>query len=258
MMNEFFDISTETELSDDALQLSNLGNQKIFMSIGHRVRGDWGEDEGIETSNFYVDVTADDYDDQFISKLLRIRPSYKIDVLINHHFNYYISKHPENKTEFVMHMLYEIFPALKKRSASEAYIDLFGKWLNGQVPQTQDNNPNQTVNNNTINFGSVHAPIQFQQNSPNSAQTQHNRISQEQLKDFFKLLRDDIRNIDEKIREDFAMEMNYAIKQLEKGHDPKPQLSALGDLMKDVGINTFANVLSAPVFEWMKPFLGFQ
>lgn len=257
-MNPFFDISTHTELPEGSLQLENLGSRRIWMSLGKRVRGDWGEGNRYERKHIYTDVTAEDYDRQFITKMLRIRPSYDIDRLIDHHFAYYLSNRRENENQFLKHMRYEIYPALKKRDTSGVYTELFDKWLQSKSVHSHDLQSGQTVNNNTINFGNIHAPIQFQQNSSNVVQTQHNHISQEQVREFIDLLRKDIEQVDENIRKDFAMEMNYAVKQLEKGQDAKPQLLSIGGLMKDAGINTFANVLAAPVFEFIKPYLGFQ
>ena len=254
-MNPFFDISKEKDLPAESHQLRDLGNQRIYASFGKRTRGEWGERGTYQSSNVYTDVTTADYDNQFISKLVRVRPVYEMDKLINHHFNYYISQNPQQKKEFLKHMRYEIFPALRKRTSNEAYIQLFEEWLDNQSPKpNKDTMPN-TVNN-TINVGNVNAPTQFQQNSDHSVQTQQNHYQKEQIKEAFELLSRDIQNVNEQIRNDFAIEMDYAIAQLEKDKDIKPQLLSIGSLMKDVGINTFANLLAAPVYEFIKPFLG--
>lgn len=61
--------------------------------------------------------------------------------------------------------------------------------------------------------------------------------------------------MDERIRKDFAMEMDYAITQFEKGKGVKPQLSNLGEMMKDVGIGAFASVIGLLAFETLKAWL---
>lgn len=254
-MNPFFDIGKQNDLPEEAYQLDNLGTQRIFASFGKRIRGDWGESARYESSHVYTDVTAEDYDHQFVSKLLRTRPSYKIDGLIDHHFNFYLSKHPGDKEEFLVHMRYEILPILKKRGTNEVYAELFDKWIKKQDMKSEEQKQNQTINN-TINVGSVNAPVQFQQNSNHSTQTQHNHIEKDQLKEFFEILKKDIDLIDENIRRDFAIEMDYAVSQLERDRDVKPQLLSIGGLMKDVGISTFTNLLAAPIFEVIKPYLG--
>ncbi|MCX2585667.1 hypothetical protein [Pedobacter sp. MR22-3] len=254
-MNPFFDISAQNGLPDEVYQLENLGSQRIYASFGKRVRGDWGERDQYQSSHIYTDVTAEDYDHQFVSKLLRIRPSYKIDGLINHHFNFYLTNHPGKKEEFIVHMQYEIFQILKKRSTNEAYVELFDKWIKKQSMKSEEQKHGQTVNN-TINVGNVNAPLQFQQNSDHSVQTQHNHLQKDQIKDFLEILKRDIQQVDESIRKDFAMEMDYAIVQLGRDRDVMPQLSTIGGLMKDVGIGTFTNLLAAPIFEVVKPYLG--
>jgi hypothetical protein len=253
-MNPFFDISTQSDLPDGAHQLENLGSQRIFASFGKRIRGDWGERDHYQSSHVYTDVTAEDYDHQFVSRLLRVKPSYKIDGLIDHHFNFYVSDNAGGKELFLEHMRYEILPLLKKRSTNEAYIELFEKWINNKKMKPEEKN-NQTINN-TINVGTVNAPLQFQQNTSHATQVQHNNLQKDQLKDFFEILRDDLQAMDENIRKDFAMEMDYAVAQLERNRDVQPQLTTIGSLMKDVGLGTFTNLLAAPIFEIVKPLLG--
>jgi hypothetical protein len=256
-MNPFFDISTENVVNEvDSFQLKNLGQRRIYASLGKRIRGDWGASDQYESSHFYTDVTTEDYDNQFVSRLLKTRPSYKIDKLINHHLQFYLSLHPDNKEEFLKHMRYEIFPLLKKRSTNSAYVELFEKWINNQNMDSEKHNQAQTINN-TINVRNVNAPLQFQQGSDHSVQTQHNHpVSNDELKSFFEILRKDIQQFDEDIRKDFSMEMDYALSQLKQGRDVKTQISNISRLIKDVGIGTFSNLLAAPIFEVVKPLLG--
>ena len=53
------------------------------------------------------------------------------------------------------------------------------------------------------------------------------------------------------------MEMNYAIKQLEKNNDVNPQLKNIGKLISNVGLPIFTNLTSSGIFEVLKPILGF-
>lgn len=254
-MNEFYDIGTQNDLSEDSYQLKDLGHQKILISASTRVRGGWGEQDQYERSNVYTAVTAEDYDHQFVSKLLRVRPSYKIETLINHHFHFYLSKHPGLKEEFLNHMRYEVFPLIKKRSNNESYTELFEKWINDQTMGHEKPNSIPTINN-TINVGNVNAPLQLQQNSNHSVQTQNNHLPKEDMEHFFEILKKDIKQVDENIRKDFLMEIDYTLVQIERERDIKPQMLNIGELIKDVGVNTFANLLAAPIFEVVKPLLG--
>ncbi len=130
------------------------------------------------------------------------------------------------------------------------------QWLKAKENNAEKDKIGQVVNNNTIQFGDIHAPFQFQQSSNHSIQTQSNHYRTEDIQKVFELLSKDIQKINEKIREDFAMEMDYAVKQLNKGKDIKPQLLNIGTLMKDVGLGVFANVIASPIYEVIKPSLG--
>ncbi|QQL50276.1 hypothetical protein [Mucilaginibacter ginkgonis] len=249
-MNSFYDIGTHNKISECSYQLENLGSQRAWASFGKRIRGDWGERDQYETNTIFTDVTAEDYDKQFITRLLRIRPSYKIDGFIDHHLNHFLRNNPGGLDDFIKHMRYEIYPELRKRG-SEAYIDLFGKWLSDKSTATH---AIQTVNN-TINITGNNAPIQFQQNSAHAVQTQNNDISESQIREFLETVRLDLHHIDANLRSDFEIEMNYAVAQLDKGRDAQPQLSRIYGLMRDIGLGTFTNLLASPIYDLIKHFL---
>jgi hypothetical protein len=230
-MNPFFDISPDQNLSIDALPLYCLGKQRIYATIGRKGSDFWGT-SGTASTNHYIDVVAGDYDNQFVYKLQKWKPVYEIEQLIEHHYQYYITGHTQGHDVFLKHMRYEILSKLKKKNNTEDLCELFEQWLNRKAPKGNEPNRPQTVNN-TINVGSVNAPAQFQQNSNHS-----------------------IQSVNEQIRKDFAMEMDYAITQLQKDKDIKPQLLNIGALMKAVGMGTFTNLLAAPIFELIKPYLG--
>jgi hypothetical protein len=253
-MNPFFDISPDQNLSIDALPLYCLGKQRIYATIGRKGSDFWGT-SGTASTNHYIDVVAGDYDNQFVYKLQKWKPVYEIEQLIEHHYQYYITGHTQGHDVFLKHMRYEILSKLKKKNNTEDLCELFEQWLNRKAPKGNEPNRPQTVNN-TINVGSVNAPAQFQQNSNHSIQSQHNHYQKEDIKQAFELIEKDIQNVNEQIRKDFAMEMDYAITQLQKDKDIKPQLLNIGALMKAVGMGTFTNLLAAPIFELIKPYLG--
>lgn len=167
-----------------------------------------------------------------------------------------MTQHLQGDEEFLKHMRYIILPKLKKQKNAETLVELFEQWLNQKTLKTKEQPKPHIVNHNTINVGNVNAPTQFQQNSDHSIQTQHNRYKKEDIKQAFELLKKDIQNFDEQLRKDFAMEMDYAITQLERDKDIKPQLLNLGNLMSQIGIGLFSSLLAAPIFELIKPHLG--
>ena len=111
-------------------------------------------------------------------------------------------------------------------------------------------------NNNHINIGTVNAPVQLLQGSNHSTQTQNVHYSQENIHEFFSLLRADIVTLKAELQEDFNSEIEYAIKQQAKGKDVKQQLSNIVSLMKNIGINVFCNVIASPISGIMNPYLG--
>ena len=112
------------------------------------------------------------------------------------------------------------------------------------------------IQNNHINIGDINSPTQFQQGSDNSNQTQEIIYSQENINELFTLLKADFDKLSIDVREDLKSEIEYASKQLDKGKSVKTQLLNIGGLVKDVGINVFANLLASPIFEVIKPTLG--
>lgn len=255
-MNPFFDISNDENLPYEELPLRNLGRQQIFAIVGGRRGSDhWGT-SGTASKTTYTDTTPEHYDRQFLYKLQKWKPVYDIDRLVEYHYAYYTSKHPQGHNEFLKHMRYVILPQLKKIKNNEVCVELFEQWLDQKTPKIKEDLKSSIVNHNTIKIGSIHAPAQFQQNSDNSVQTQHNHYQKEEIRKAFALLEKDIQNVNEQIRKDFAMEMDYAITQLERDRDIKPQLQNIGALIKAVGMGTFTNLLAAPIFELVKPHLG--
>jgi hypothetical protein len=110
--------------------------------------------------------------------------------------------------------------------------------------------------NNQITIDTINAPLQLLQGSNNSTQTQNVHYSQENIHEFFSLLKADIVTLKAELQEDFNSEIAYVVKQQNKGKDVKQQLLNIGGLMKDIGMNVFGNVIASPIFEVIKPLLG--
>ncbi|HEY5327392.1 MAG TPA: hypothetical protein VIJ27_10370 [Mucilaginibacter sp.] len=254
-MNTFFDINEDKDLPEEALALRDLGAQLPWVTVGRRGSDHWGT-SGYVSKTTYRGTTAEDYDKQFINKLQQWKPIYDIDRLIEHHYQHYLTKNKQGHHEFFKHMRYVILPMLQKRPNSGVVTGLFEQWLDQKESKDKEQLKPYTVNNNTINVGSINAPTQFQQNSDHSVQTQHNHYQKKDIKEAFELIKKDIQSVNDQIRKDFAMEMDYAITQLERDKDIKPQLLNIGSLIKQVGIGTFTSLLAAPIFELIKPHLG--
>ncbi|WP_400263118.1 hypothetical protein ACFX5U_08640 [Sphingobacterium sp. SG20118] len=186
---------------------------------------------------------------------MKFTPVYELDRLLDHHYKFYILNLKNENDKFIKHMMYVIVPYLRKVNDGEIRIDLLEKWIEMKIPSVQVPRENSIVNN-TIQMGNINAPIQFQQNSNNSVQTQHNQYQLDDIKTFFDLLSKDIQNLDKKIREEFCLEINYASTQLVKDKDIQPQLINIGSLMKEIGLGVFSNLIASPVFEYIRPSLG--
>lgn len=255
-MNRFYDISENEDLPKESLQLRNLGKQRIFAITGGRKGSDYWGTRSTESQYHYTATVPEDYDDLFADKLYNWKPIYDLGEVVEFHYRHYVSLHPNESCEFLKHMKYVILPKLKKRKNNDDHTGLFEDWLNEKNPEQMSANRKHEVNYNSIHMGDINAPIQFQQSSHHSTQTQTNQYQKDDVKAAFELLSKDIQNVNEQIRNDFAMEMDYAVTQLERNRDIKPQLLNIGSLMKDVGLGTFTNLLAAPIFEVIKPFLG--
>ena len=196
---------------------------------------------GIETK--YKPATDEEYDMRFREAMYLVKPIHKVKDFLDYQLSRYIGE----KSEFLDQIRYVILPRTKKGKPSHA--DIIEKWLESKEEKT-------LPGAYTIQMGDVHAPLQIQQNSNHSSQHQKINYSPADVSNLFDALKLDIEKLDKSIREDFDLEINYAVKQLQKDNDVKPQLLNIGKLIKSVGLPIFTNLVSSGAFEAVKPFLG--
>ena len=212
--------------------------------------GDKTEYNKVSANNGYIDIKKaykpaidEDYDMRFREAMYKIKPIFKVPSFLD----YQLLRYEGNQSEFLAQIRYKILPRTK--NGKSAYAEIIEKWLESKEENTK-------VATYSISTGDVHAPIQIQQNSNYSSQKQQISYNASDVKDFFSILRHDIEKLDVSIREDFEMEMKYALKQLEKENDIKPQLLNIGSLISNVGLPIFTSLTSSGIFEVIKPFLG--
>lgn len=148
-MNPFFDISENTELPEDALPLRNLGAQLPWLTVGRRSSDFWGTD-GTSSKTTYRATTSGDYDQQFIRKLLRWKPIYQIDSVLDHHYYHYLNHNQHSQSDFLKHLRYVILPLLKKKPNAEVCVQLFEGWLQTQESHKPTADKKMTGNSNKV------------------------------------------------------------------------------------------------------------
>lgn len=185
----------------------------------------------------------EDYDMQFRLKMYKIKPIHKVPLFLD----YQLSRFEGNRSEFLDQIRYVILP--RTNSGKPVHAEIIEKWLESKEEKSN-------VGTFSISTGDINAPFQIQQNSQNSSQIQKISYNSSDIKELFSILKDDISKLDVIIREDFEMEMNYAVKQLEKNNDIKPQLLNIGSLISNIGLPLFTNLTSSGIFEVIKPYLG--
>lgn len=213
--------------------------------------GDKTEHKVVSLDNGYIDLKKtykpakdEDYDAQFRATMYQIKPIYKV----THFLEYQLSRYEGEQSEFLAQIRYVILPRTK--NGKPAHAEIIEKWLESKEEKSNISGIY------SISTGDVHAPIQIQQNSNHSSQKQKITYNPSDVKDFFSILKSDIEKLDASIREDFEMEMKYAVKQLEKENDIQPQLLNIGSLISNVGLPIFTNLTSSGIFEAIKPLLG--
>lgn len=130
-MNKFY--SLKGNLPDNEHQLTDLGSQTISIILGsvRTNKYDWGGRSEPETKTYYRDITADDYDRAFVTRLTKVKPVYEIDGFLDYHYNNYL-QNDGLKDLFLKHMKYVILPLLTKMKGYEACAELFTEWINNK------------------------------------------------------------------------------------------------------------------------------
>lgn len=131
-LNKFYSLKGTSQESDH--QLSNLGDKMAHMiigGIGRRSKYDWDGHSPGESTTFYRNTTAEDYDKTFADKVYKTKPPYQIDTLLDFHFKAYVEK-GENRETFLKHMKYVIIPLVTKMRDSEIYVTLLNEWINNK------------------------------------------------------------------------------------------------------------------------------
>jgi hypothetical protein len=195
---------------------------------------------GIETR--YKPATDAEYDLKFREAMYLIKPIHKV----KNFLDYQLSRYAGEKSEFLDQIRYVILP--RTRKGKLAHTEIIEKWLESKEEKLQ-------TGTYTIQTGDVNAPIQIQQNSNHSTQKQTVNYNPDVIKDFFSILKNDIKELDTSIREDFEMEISYALKQLERENDIQPQLLNIGSLITNVGLPIFTGLISSGIFETIKPLI---
>ena len=251
-MNEFFSIGPLNKDLDSPYQLTNFGETIPWVTLGKRKSDYWGS-SGTSSETYYKKTTSKDYDGSFAYRLSIIDPPYELSNFLNYHFNYYLNVANGNKEKFLQHIKYVILPLVVKKRGKEVYVNLIEEWLenNGAYKKIDKI---QTMN--IINTGDINAPTQFQQESANSTQNQNVGFTIEQIEELFEQLKKDIEILKSEQAEDLKIEMQYAVMQLKNRRNAKNQLTNIGKLIKDIGINVFANLAASPLYEVIRPYLG--
>lgn len=197
----------------------------------------------IQINKVFKTATDREYDIKFRKVMYSLKPIYKVPLFLDYHLERYLG----NPTEFLSQINYTILP-LVDRGSRKSYAKIIQDWLNVKNPKSESKSY-------TISTGDINAPLQIQQDSNYSSQIQKIKQTKESVNELFSLIRKDIEKLDKDIREDFELEMNYAVKQLSKEKDIQPQLLSIGELIKNVGLPIFTGLTSSGLFEMIKPFI---
>jgi hypothetical protein len=252
-MNEFYSISQENQKPDDEYQLKNLGKQTIMMIVGRPSRRNyWGETESPQSQKFYRDTNEEDYDRLFANKLLKCRPPYDLEKILDYHLNYYVEIRKGEKLRFLNQIKFVILPIIKEKNNKEIYDELITNWLENNNMTTKKEKAAKV----NLKIRDINAPMQIQMNSDNASQSQQISYDKDDILELLNLLKQDIENLNTDSKEDFELEIENAIKQLNKGKKVETRLLTIGSMIKEIGIGIFVNLVSSPLFEIIRPILG--
>ncbi len=251
-MNKFYSIGEEDKEVQNEFQLKNLGKRKVVGQTRPDPESFYktGIDRRIP-QDVYGDIVDTDYDQAFVWKITLCKPSYKALELLNHHYLYFKENVDYEGAEFIKHIRYVVLPILNKWRGFEVQKQVLNDWL----AEIELSKRKKEIDVN-MSFGDINAPSQFQVGSPGASQNQAVKYKNENVLELFRMLQSDLDKLEDDLREDFKIEIDNAIRQLNRGKDISSRLLTIGGLMKDVGIGTLTNLIASPVFEVMKPYLG--
>ena len=254
-MNEFFSIAEEGQDPNHEFQLKNLGTQLVKFSVTSSRRSGW--DREYSSSDFHAPVVKEDYDNQFVSLMLRLRPAYRMPDLLSFHFDYYVQHYGGDKRAFLKHIKYGILPLLRKRKdCGDHHVELVENWLEGSGVPNRQAVP--SITNNHITTGNINVPTQFQQGAGSFYQVQDVQRQDMNIDEALELIRQGIRRIEHELKDDLLSEVSNAKKYLDKGKEVSSRLLTVGSLVKDVGISVFANLVASPIYESTKQLFGLK
>lgn len=251
--HEFFAISKEKEKVENDFELMNLGDQRVFMITGKRVRDDWGYSNNYVSETSYTNTDSEDYDNCMASKLHYFDPIYELGNVLDYHLEYYLSEKNGDKDKFIKHIKYTIIPKIKNSNYKhrEECIELVLEWIN---THTQSNIKMNSPSNIEVKGSFNNSPILIQNNSDNSNQSI--QITNEQIDSFLKLLKEDLENIKSDVKDELLEEISKVESNLSKGKNISSRISTVWNMVKEIGISLFSKTTASLIYETVKVPLG--
>lgn len=127
-MNEFYSIAPINTEPIDNFQLKNYGLERVTMSVGSS-RNDGYGGRTWKSTDLKSEVTSEDYDGAMAFKIIKVKPPYELEKLLNYHLEYYVNKGGE-KDKFIKQIQYVVLPYIQKHYGKEKpHIDLTEQWI---------------------------------------------------------------------------------------------------------------------------------
>jgi hypothetical protein len=251
--HEFFAISKQKEEVENDFELMNLGDQRVFMITGKRVRDDWGYSKNFVSETSYTNTHPEDYDNCMASKLHYFDPIYELSNVLNYPLEYYILEKNGNKDKFIKHIKYTIIPKIKNGNykQKDECIELILEWVKTHAqPNIKMNTPSNIEVKGSFN----NSPILIQNNSDNSNQSI--QVTSDQIDSFLKLLKEDLGNIKSDLKDELLEEISKAESNLSKGKNVNSRIATVWNIVKEIGISLFSKTTASLIYETIKGPLG--
>ncbi len=143
-MNKFYNITDEDTEPINDFQLTNLGIDRRYITVGSYERGDYGAKK-LTSKKIYTKVTSNDYDTEFVNRICKIQPVYNISEFLDYHFTYFLQIN-NDKELFFKQIRYVILPLIQKRTNKEVHYELITNWINEKQSPIIYNKTNITIN----------------------------------------------------------------------------------------------------------------